>query len=103
MQRMHYKYFLSEEAEFDVFESYIWYEKQKEGLGEEFLDALDSAETSICNNPLTYPVRHKKIVRAFIVDRFPYIIYYVIKKDVIYVISIFNTNQKPKIWRNRLS
>ncbi len=37
-------YQLSEEAESDVYKSYLWYEKQKTGLGEEFLKELDAAE-----------------------------------------------------------
>jgi plasmid stabilization system protein ParE len=44
---MPYNYQLSEEAESDVYDSYVWYEKQREGLGEEFLDALDTAERAI--------------------------------------------------------
>lgn len=51
---MPYNYRLSEEAESHVYESYVWYEKQKEGLGEEFLEALDAAEQAITGNPTTY-------------------------------------------------
>jgi len=41
---MAYNYRLSEEAEADVRDSYLWYEQQKVDLGEEFLMALDAAE-----------------------------------------------------------
>jgi hypothetical protein len=40
---MPYKYQLSEEAELDIYEGYFWYESQRKGLGEEFLDCLDQA------------------------------------------------------------
>lgn len=43
-QKVPYNYQLSEEAESDVFDSYRWYEKQREGLGEEFMESLDAAE-----------------------------------------------------------
>ena len=99
---MAYKYRLSEEAELDVFESYIWYEKQKEGLGEEFLDTLDVAEQAITSNPLTYQIRYKKMVRAFVVDRFPYLVLYIVNGSNIDVIAVFNTNKHPDRWKKRL-
>ena len=99
---MPYNYRLSEEAESDVYESYVWYEKQKEGLGEEFLDALDAAEKAIAGNPKTYRARYKKKVRAFVVDRFPYLVLYVINGNDIAVISVFNTNQHPGRWKVRV-
>lgn len=49
---MPYKYNLSQEAEDDMLEAYLWYEQQKTGLGEEFLESLDKAHQSIrceCN------------------------------------------------------
>lgn len=78
---MLYKYQLSEEAESDVYEAYVWYEKQREGLGEEFLEALDSAKEAIINNPKTYRIRYKKKVRGFLVSRFPYLLLYAVNEN----------------------
>lgn len=99
---MPYNYRLSEEAESDVYDSYLWYLKQKEGLGEEFLDALDAAEQAITGNPTAYQIRYKKKVRAFVVDRFPYLVLYVVNESDIDVISVFNTNQHPRKWKKRI-
>lgn len=99
---MPYNYQLSEEAESDVYDSFLWYEKQKEGLGEEFLEALDAAGQAITNNPTTYRIRYKNRVRAFVVDRFPYLILYVVNGNDIDVLSVFNTNQHPRKWKERL-
>ncbi len=54
---MPYNYRLSEDAESDVFDSYLWYEKQREGLGGEFLEPLDAAEQAISGSPTTYRIR----------------------------------------------
>ncbi len=99
---MPYNFRLSEEAESDVYDSYLWYDRQKKGLGEEFLDALDAAGQAITGNPTTYRIRYKKKVRAFVVDRFPYLVLYVINGNDIDVISVFNTNQNPKRWKKRV-
>ncbi len=99
---MAYNYQLSEEAESDVYKGYTWYEDKREDLGEEFLESLDQAKKVIISNPRTYRVRYKKKVRAFVVDRFPYLILYVVNGDNIDVISVFNTNQHPKKWKERV-
>jgi toxin ParE1/3/4 len=44
---MSYNYNLSREAEDDMLEAYVWYERQKPGLGEEFLESLDKASQAI--------------------------------------------------------
>jgi toxin ParE1/3/4 len=98
---MPYSYNLSLEAEDDILEAYVWYEQQKSGLGEEFLDGLEKARYSVLQNPATYRIRYKKKVRAFLVDRFPYLILYVLQKNDVNVISVFNTSRHPKVWKKR--
>lgn len=99
---MPYNYQLSDEAERDVEEGYLWYESKREGLGEAFLLSLDHAGKAIISHPTTYRIRYKKKVRSFVIDRFPYLILYVINRSNIDVISIFNTNQHPKRWKQRV-
>ncbi len=99
---MPYNYNLSQEAEDDMLEAYVWYEQQKSGLGEEFLESLDKARQAILHNPETYRIRYKKKVRAFLVDRFPYLILYVLEKKDANVISVFNTSRDPKTWKKRI-
>jgi toxin ParE1/3/4 len=99
---MLYSYNLSQEAEDDLFEAFTWYEEQKKGLGDEFLKSLDKAYKSILQYPNSYQIRYKRKVRAFAVDRFPFLILYVVEKTDINIISIFNTNRNPKSWKKRV-
>lgn len=62
---MPYNYNLSQEAEEDMLDAYVWYEQQKSGLGEEFLECLEKARQAILRNPFTYRIRFKKNVRFF--------------------------------------
>ena len=98
---MPYNYSLSQEAEEDILEAYIWYEQQRAGFGEEFLESLDKAHQAIIQNPATYRIRYKKKVRAYLVDRFPFIILYALEKKDVNVISIFNTSRDPQTWKKR--
>jgi plasmid stabilization system protein ParE len=93
---------LSKEAEKDVLRSFSWYESAKEGLGDEFLEALDFALKAIGENPKAYSFRYKKLVRAYLMDRFPFLIFYVLKKGSVDVISVFHTSQNPKVWKKRI-
>lgn len=99
---MPYNYQLSEEAESDIFDSYRWYEKQRVGLGEEFMESLDAAEQAISDNPSAFGIRYKKKVRAYVVDRFPYLVLYAVNWNDIDVIAVFNTNRHSKRWKKRI-
>lgn len=99
---MPFNYNLSQEAEDDMLEAYIWYEQQNPGLGEEFLESLDKASLAIVQNPDTYRIRYKKKVRAFVVERFPYLILYTLEKNEVNVIAVFNTSRSPKSWKERI-
>jgi toxin ParE1/3/4 len=99
---MTFNYRLSEEAETDIYESYIWYENQQVNLGEKFLDRLDAARQSIIKNPESYQVRYKKKVRGFVTMDFPFLVLYIINGNDVDVISVFNTSQHPKKWKERV-
>lgn len=98
---MPFNYKLSGEAEDDILEAYTWYEQQKSGLGEEFLESLDQARQSILVNPATYRIRYKKNVRAFLTDRFPYLILFILEENDVNVIAVFHMSRDPKVWKKR--
>ena len=102
MQKTTYNYQLSEEAETDIYEGYTWHESRQENLGEDFLGSLDQAKEAIISNPTTYRIRYKKKVRAFVVDRFPYLILYVVNGNDLDVISVFNTNKHTQRWKKQM-
>ncbi len=99
---MPYSYNLSDEAEDDLFEAYHWYEQQRIGLGEKFLEALDNALEVLLKNPATYRIRYKGKVRGYIVHRFPFIIHYVFEKQDVNVLSVFRTSRDPEVLKNRI-
>lgn len=42
------------EAELDIAEAYVWYEKRRIGLGEEFLSSVDACVEGIANPRCTH-------------------------------------------------
>lgn len=61
---------LREEADQDLSAAATWYERQREGLGHEFLDEALSAFQRIAEQPSKYPVVHRQTRRA-LMTRFP--------------------------------
>ena len=99
---MQLKHQLSLEAENDAFESYSWYESNKVGLGEKFLESLDLALNAISSSPFAYKVFFKKKVRAYHLTDFPFTVLYLVESNEIKVIAIFHTSRNPRQWKKRV-
>lgn len=81
---------IKEEAVADVQDAFLYYEEQKLGLGNRFLDTLEIYFNRIQNYPEHYQIKRKPYREAFIKD-FPYIIIF----DKIIVYAVFNTWKNP--------
>ena len=75
--------------------AFSWYERQRRGLGFDFLDCVESALKSIIEHPEMYQVRYANF-RSCVIRRFPFSIFYTIESDEIVVHSVFDSRQNPK-------
>lgn len=100
---MEYTILVIEEAENELDESFIWYETQKIGLWDEFIQYIQISFDFIKNHPESSEKKKKNIYRH-LMNKFPFGIYYTIEKEVnqIQIISILHFKRNPKIWRKRL-
>lgn len=98
---MNYEVLLRPEAEADLEESYRWYENQVDGLGEEFLRAVDARISLIQRNPSAFAPIHRDVRRA-LVRKFPFGIFYFIEADRVIVLSCFHVRRNPRQWQARL-
>ena len=87
-------------AEIDIAEAAIWYNFQREGLGEEFLLALEAKFNELQRNPYQFSIIYKNVRRAF-PSRFPYGIFFITEENNIYILAIIHTSRNPKIWKKR--
>jgi plasmid stabilization system protein ParE len=56
----------------DIEDAYEWYESQRPGLGEQFLEALRVTRDRVLEHPEGFPLLHRDTRRALIPRRFPY-------------------------------
>ena len=72
-----------------------WYEKQRKGLGFDFLDCIEASIYNILLFPEMYQVQYKNF-RSCPIRRFPFSIFYTIEEKVIIIHSIFDNRQDPE-------
>ena len=76
-------------------DAYDWYELQRPGLGEEFLDELDGMYHKLETHP-SYFGKVKKNFRQAALKRFPFVIVYEIIKTEVIVFAVFHTSRNPR-------
>jgi plasmid stabilization system protein ParE len=89
------------EAEGDIDQAYYWYETQRAGLGEEFLEEVRLLVDHLRDNPQLYGVLFRKI-RAVPLRRFPYVIYYRDRDADILIIAVQHARRSYRAWRGRV-
>lgn len=81
--------------------SVLYYERQVEGLGSEFVDAVEHAIGIIQEYP-EVGIKFSSHTRRYLVERFPFGIIYSIETNRIFIIAIMHLHRKPGYWTNRM-
>ena len=79
-------------AELDL--ARAWYENQRRGLGEEFLDEVERHVATIRESPLRFPVHHHA-VRRCVVRRFPFQIFFDLRPTKIRILRVVHSSRDP--------
>ncbi|MHB8859321.1 MAG: type II toxin-antitoxin system RelE/ParE family toxin [Thermoleophilia bacterium] len=84
----------------DVEDAFLWYESQRSGLGDEFLDELSLVLSAINENPIRFPVLHRDTRRALL-HRFPYALFYRVLHEKIIIVACMHGKRNPSHWQIR--
>ena len=84
----------------EIKSSYEWYQNQAEGLGEDFLEELESAYEAITELPGTWP-KFTTNCRRFLLSKFPFSVIYQVNNNSIFVLAIMHNSRKPGYWEGR--
>jgi plasmid stabilization system protein ParE len=84
----------------DIEEAFLWYERRRPGLGEEFLETVNASLANIAAHPFRQRVIHRN-TRRLLLNRFPYAIYYRVYDDDIIVVACMHGRCSPKRWQQR--
>ena len=90
-------------AEDDAVEAAAWYDEREPGLGlgDDFLEAVDTAARTLADNALIHRVRFAD-VRRVAVRRFKfYGIYYLVRGQEVWVIAVHHGRRHPRWLQQR--
>ena len=85
------------QADREIEAAFQWYEKERAGLGLEFLEELRSTYDRIVEGPLKYQHLRSGIRRA-LPRRFPYAGYFAVEQSKIVVLAVLHASRDPAEW-----
>ena len=89
------------EAEADLVEGFDWYEQRRNGLGDEFLNEVQTRLGTIEANPLRYAAVYRN-ARQALVRRFPYKVLYLFEGNRVEVLGVVHVKRQPQFWQKRV-
>lgn len=88
-------------AEAELFEAASHYDSEREGLGQDFLDAVSQSLAFAVRFPRAAP-RTRDTIRSLIVSRFPYsILYRPLEHGGLRILAVAHHKRRPEYWRGR--
>ena len=92
-----------QEADEELAAAADWYEQEREGIGVERMAKARGELNAIAASPTTWPfVSGSRIVRSFLFTRFPYVAFFVVQSDKLFVMAFGHSSRRPGYWRGRL-
>ena len=89
------------DAEADLAEARVWYERQRAGLDVALMLRVDETLTRIVHSPYLYPIVHRQLRRA-VLRQFPLAIFYDILGDEIRVFAVYHSSRDRKRLDSRI-
>ncbi|MBK6939499.1 MAG: type II toxin-antitoxin system RelE/ParE family toxin [Planctomycetes bacterium] len=83
------------EAEREVVDAFAWYERQRRGLGLEFLLAFDAAIEKLRRIPDGHELVASRTRKALL-RRFPYLVLYAVEADRVLITAVFHARRDPR-------
>jgi plasmid stabilization system protein ParE len=91
---------VSSEAEVEIFEAALRYERERIGLGVRFETQVSTVFARLVDNPFQFPVIEEGVRRA-IVHVFPYAVYFTLEADLVMVLAVLHMHRHPDTWKRR--
>lgn len=92
---MKYKKEIKESARDGAVEAFLYYEGKQDGLGDTFLDAMETLINRIVADPKLFQIRVKTFRQA-IIKPFPYLIIFEIEQETVIVYKVILAKKHPK-------
>ena len=64
---------------------------------------IDSGVIEIATHPEQFSRWRHTLVRQYVVDRFPYVIFYIDYPELVRILAVAHTSRRPGYWKKRIS
>ena len=91
---------VSSEAELEIFEAALRYERERAGLGFRFEAQVNTVFARLLDNPFQFPAIEEGARRALVRD-FPYGVFFTTDVDLIRVLAVLHLHRHPDTWKRR--
>jgi plasmid stabilization system protein ParE len=92
---------LHPEAHAEMIKQARYYEGKSEGLGADFLNAVEETSHRIQRSPTSGAIDRANI-RKRLVSGFPFTILYEVQPDRIYIAAVMHQHRRPGYWQGRV-
>ena len=91
----------SVEAKLDLFGAQDHYEREREGLGLEFIAEMQQIAAGLSAMPHRFPQLKASDARRALGKRFPYMLVFFVLEDRVRIVAVLHQHQDPDTWRGR--
>ena len=92
-----------EPAAQEFYEAIVFYDIQRQGLGQEFAKEVENTIERIKQDPEAWTtISSLKRARRCLTNRFPFGIIYQIRKNTILIVAVMHLRRRPQTWQSRL-
>ena len=91
---------VSSEAELEIFEAALRYERERAGLGFRFEAQVNTVFARLLENPFQFPTIEEDARRALVRD-FPYGVFFTTDVDLVRVLAVLHLHRHPDTWKRR--
>ena len=92
---------VSSEAELEIFEAALRYERERAGVGLRFDAEVNAVFGRVIEHPFQFPEIDEGAHRA-LVRHFPYGVFFTVEDNMITVLAVLHLHRHPDAWKGRL-
>jgi toxin ParE1/3/4 len=89
------------EARAELDAAVAYYEARQPGLGLDFLAEVEAAVGLIQQAPQAFPKYKATDYRRYVLDRFPYYLYYLESDHCLWIAAVAHHKRRPDYWAGR--
>jgi len=92
---------LAPEAEQELASASAYYEAQREGLGDAFLEEMEAVAARISSQPQRFPIIRGTEMRRALGRRFPFMLVFKARGEVVRILAVAHQHREPGYWQTR--